>query len=233
MGDLLRAGDWEVALVIEPPISGGAADDVFYHTVASSVPTYAEWPVWRGDRSGEAVNRHVQISDGWEAFIVRVPVDRWADIEFQRWEPTGRFYLRRLHDDDASAKVRGERPGLSLDLGRAASRVAEAIIAGLAIAKALGCAEDTAQLGFAFRWTVLEGRIAASWASQIGERFIERKSLDSAATAIVSVPLSTAPSAVTPFVAEATRSLFAKFDGLSISTEMLERCVQLVFDRKT
>jgi hypothetical protein len=229
----MRAGAWEVALVIDPPISGRVADDVFYQTVASSVPTYTPWPVWRATRSGEAVNRHIQISNGWEAFIVLVPVDWWATIEFQRWEPIGRFYLRRLHDDDASAKIRGTVPGRTLDLGRAASRVAEAIIASLAITKALGCAEDSAQLGFAFRWTGLEGRIAASWASQIGERFIERKSLDSEATAIVSVPLSTAAPAVTPFVAEATRPLFAKFDGLSMSTEMLERCVRLVFDRNT
>jgi hypothetical protein len=231
--DLLRAGAWEVALVIDPPISGRVADDVFFQTVASSVPTYTPRPVWHATHSGEAVNRHMQISDGWEAFIVLVPDDWWATIEFQRWEPIGRFYLRRLHDDDASAKLRGTVPRRTLDLGRAASRVAEAIIAGLAIAKALGCAEDSAQLGFAFRWTGLEERILASWARQIGERFIERKSLDSEATAIVSVPLSTAPSAVTPFVTEVTRPLFAKFDGLSMSTEMLDRCVQLVFDRKT
>jgi hypothetical protein len=231
--ELLRAGAWEVALVIDPPISGRAADDLFFRTVALSVPGYSPWPVWRATRSGEPVNRHVQISDGWEAFIVSVPVDWWATIEFQRWEPIGRFYLRRLHDDDASAKLRVSIPGLSLDLGRVASRVAEAMIAGLAIAKALGCAEDSTQLGFAFRWTGLEGRMATSWASLIGERFVQRKSLDPAATAVVSVPLSTAPLAVTPFVAEATRSLFAKFDGLSMSTEMLERCVQLVFDRKT
>jgi hypothetical protein len=166
--------------------------------------------------------------------IVSVPDDHWANLEFQRWEPMGRFYLRRLHDDDASARIRRAVPGRLLDLGRAASRVAEAMIAGLAIAKALGCAEDTAQLGYAFRWTGLQGRIASSWASQQGYALIEqRKSRDPEATAIVSVPLSTAPTAVAPFVAAATRSLIAKFDGLSMSNEMLERCVQLVFDRRT
>lgn len=234
ISELQRAGGWEVALMIDPPIAGWAADDVFFRTVASSIPTYSSWPIWRGNRSGDTVNRHIQIADGWEAFIVSVPVDFWANIEFQRWEPMGRFYLRRLHDDDASARIRRTIPGHSLDLGRAASRVADAMIAGLAIAKALGCEEDSAQLGFAFRWTGLAGRIAASWASLLGhDRLEQRKSLDPEATAIVSVPLSTAPAAVTPFVAEATRSLFAKFDGLSMSTEMLERCVQLVFDRRT
>jgi hypothetical protein len=231
--ELLRAGAWEVALVIDPPISGRVADDIFFRTVASSVPQYSAWPIWL-DRSGDPVNRHVQIADGWEAFIVLEPVRfPWGTVEFQRWEPAGRFYLYRLHDDDAVAKIRRQTPGVVLDLGRAALRVAEAMIAGLAIAKALGCAEDLAQLGFAFRWTGLQGRVAASWASQIGERFIGRKSLDPEATAAVSVPLSTAPSAVTPFVAEATRSLFAKFGGLSMSTEAIERCVQLVFDRET
>jgi len=230
---LLRVGAWEAALVIDPPISGRAADDVFFRTVASSVPAYSGWPIWSGTRSGDTVNGHRQIADGWEAFIVSEPDGFWANVEFQRWEPMGRFYLRRLHDDDASAKMRGASPGFSLDLGRAASRVAEAMIVGFAIAKALGCAEDSTQLGFAFRWTGLQGRMAASWASLIGGRFIQRKILDSEATSIVSVPLSTAPSAVTPFVAEATRSLFAKFDGLSFSTETLERCVQVVFDRAT
>jgi hypothetical protein len=115
-----------VALVIDPPISGRVADDVFLRTVASSIPTYAALPIWRGTRSGDTVNRHIQIADGWEAFIVSVPDDFWANVEFQRWEPMGRFYLRRLHDDDASAKVRRASLGRILDLGRAASRVAEA-----------------------------------------------------------------------------------------------------------
>lgn len=168
ISELQRAGGWEVALMIDPPIAGWAADDVFFRTVASSIPTYSSWPIWRGNRSGDTVNRHIQIADGWEAFIVSVPVDFWANIEFQRWEPMGRFYLRRLHDDDASARIRRTIPGRSLDLGRAASRVADAMIAGLAIAKALGCEEDSAQLGFAFRWTGLAGRIAASWASLLG-----------------------------------------------------------------
>ena len=232
--ELLRAGAWEVALVIDPPISGRVADDNFFRIVASSIPTYSSWPIWQGTRSGEAVNRHSQIADGWEAFVVSVPADWWANIEFQRWEPMGRFYLRRLYDDDASARICGVIPGRTLDLGRAASRVAEAMITGLAIAKALGCAENETQLGFAFRWTGLQGRVATSWASMVAGRFIEqKKSLDPEAIAIVSIPLSAAPSAVTPFVAEATRLLFAKFDGFSMSTETIERCVQLVFDRST
>ena len=128
--------------MIDPPIAGRVADDNFFRIVTSSIPTYSDWPIWRGSRRGDAVNQHAQIADGWEAFIVSVPDVFWANIEFQRWEPTGRFYLRRLHEDDASARSRGVTPGRTLDLGRAASRVAEAMIAGLAIAKALGCAEE-------------------------------------------------------------------------------------------
>jgi hypothetical protein len=75
--------------------------------------------------------------------------------------------------------------------------------------------------------------VTSSWASRVGERFIGRRSLDPDATAIVSVPLSTARSAVTPFVAAATRSLFAKFDGLSMPMQTIERCVQLFFDKQT
>ena len=231
LSEFLRIGAWEVALVIDPPLSGSAADDAFFRTVANSIPAYTGWPIWRGTRSG--INRHVQIADGWEAMIVMVPDDHWPNIEFQRWEPAGRFYLRRLHDDDASAKLRGRSPRFELDLGRAASRVAEAIIAGLAIAKALWCAEDSAQLAFAFRWTGLEGRIAAAWTSRTRYAIEQRKSLDPDAMAVVSVPLSTAPTAIAPFVAGAIRSLFAKFDGLSVSSGTVEHCVRLVFDGRT
>jgi hypothetical protein len=232
--ELLRTGTWEVALVIDPPISGQVADDAFFRTVATSIPHDSSWPIWDGTRSGESVNRHIQASDGWEAFIVEVPAPfSWVDVEFQRWEPTGRFYLRRLHDDDASAKLRGKAPGFTLDLGRVASRVAEAMIAGLAIAKALGCSEDSTELGFAFRWTGLAGRVLDSWASGVGARqTIQRKSLDPDATAIVSLPLSTAASAVTPFVDAATRLLFAKFNGLAMPIQAIEHCVQLIFDGK-
>jgi hypothetical protein len=91
--------------------------------VAASVPDYSGCRIWHGNRSVNSVNRHIQIADGWEALIVLVPDDHWANLEFQRWEPMGRFYLRRLHDDNASARIRKAIPGRMLDLGRAASRV--------------------------------------------------------------------------------------------------------------
>ena len=89
ISELLRVGAWEAALVIDPPISGRVADNAFYQTVAASIPSYSGWPVWLGTRShNNPVNRHSQVADGWEAFIVSMlggmaPVHYWdTDIRY-------------------------------------------------------------------------------------------------------------------------------------------------------
>ena len=47
---LLSAGAWEVAMVIDPPVSVWIADNTFYQTVASSIPSVAARPIWVGTR---------------------------------------------------------------------------------------------------------------------------------------------------------------------------------------
>ncbi len=231
---LLKLGSWEVALAIDPPVMNWAADKDFYRRVASNVPEHSSWPIWSDFSSfSNPSHRPVQTNEGWETLVVSTPQGMWDHLEFQRWEPNGRFYLRRLHDDDASAKVRGAQPGLLLDLGLVASRVAEAMIAGLSITKALRWSEETTRLGFAFRWTGLEGRRATFFLS--GLRYVpaQEQCIDSEAVSFVTLPLATAHSAVTPYVGQATRSLFAKFAGFSMSSDVLEGCVRMVLEHKT
>ena len=232
--ELSNMGSWEIALVIDPSILNLVADDKFYRLVASNVPEHASWPIWLGTRTHrDETSWHRQINDGWEALVVSTAAGFWDHLEFQRWDPTGRFYLRRLHDDDASARSRNVIPGSMLDLGRVVSRVAESMITGLAIAEALDCDEKSTQLGFAYRWTHLEGRTATFWMSQIRHFPLDGRCHDAEASAFVAVPLATAPSAVAPFVATATRGLLAKFNGFAMPAEDVERCVRLVFDRRT
>jgi hypothetical protein len=231
LNQLLKDGAWEVALTIDPPISDRVADNAFYDAVAFNVPQLSGWPIWLGTRGhADPTSRPFQISDGWEVLIVLASF--WDIVEFQRWEPNGRFYIRRLHDDDASARARGVSTGLTLDLGRVATSVAESVLAGLSIAKGLGCNETSAQLAFSYRWTGLSGRRASFWASQLRYIPADNRCVDAGATAFISVPLATAPSAITPFVNVATKELFAKFNGFAMSMNVLEQCVKRVLEGK-
>jgi len=231
---LSRIGAWEVALVISPPLAGLTANDDFYRKVASSNPGLSGWPVWLETRSHALeASRHRHIEGGWEALVVSRPSGFWDHLEFQRWEPRGRFYLRRLFDDDASAEARRAAIGQIFDLGRAASRVAESIVTGISIAKGLGCKEQETALNFAYRWTGLSGRALAFWASQVYFDPFPKRSADYSAQSFVSVPLSTAPTAITPFVVGAIEELAAKFDGFTMPNSAVEKSVQLFLGRRT
>lgn len=232
---LRRLGTWDVALVIQPQHSSVIADATFYDIVARSIPNKSAWPIWTGFRdSALPANRHRQIRSGWEALIVSTPGGFWDRVEFQRWEATGRFYLQRLHDEDASARQRKAVPGTIFDLGRAATRVAEAIATGLAIANALGWDRKNTVLGFGFSWTNLSDRIATFPFSQLPyPPDTRRKSLDESAHSFVAVPLSTASDAIAPFVQQAVGPLCAKFDGFQLPLQMIEQCLRALSDRKT
>jgi hypothetical protein len=47
---LVQAGHWAVALIVDPPKAGEQADQVFLNTVASVDPRYTGWPPWIDSR---------------------------------------------------------------------------------------------------------------------------------------------------------------------------------------
>jgi hypothetical protein len=104
--DTAAMGFWEVAAVMEPAVQDAIADRAFLDRLFAVHPRYSGF-VWMDSRGFDAqADRPVQRESGWEAFIDSSV--HWRAFDFMRLEPEGRFYLRRLLDDDASAAARGE-----------------------------------------------------------------------------------------------------------------------------
>ncbi|MGY3395981.1 hypothetical protein ACVWW6_008572 [Bradyrhizobium sp. USDA 3311] len=228
---LLRFGFWSVALVINPERSGAIPDREFSNLIASSNPKYTGWPIWLDSRfMSNAANREKYIDNAIEYLIVSLSEGWSTHIDFARLDPAGRFFLRRLlQDDGVPSKV---APLAALDPALMILRVAEVIGVALAFAKAMGWEPEEATLGFAFRWDKLKGRQLSSWSHPWdmildgGEAHVD--SVDG----YVEVPLDTPLSAVAKYVGDATRKLFASFSGAIIPDHVVEDLTKRLFERR-
>jgi hypothetical protein len=165
---------------------------------------------------------------GWEALIIAL--EGWSKhVEFLRFDPRGEFYLWRNLPDDFSDQI---PPGKMLDPILVILRVTEALLVGLAFAKALGWKSEEARLGFAFRWTKLKGRQLEPWASSAVPISARGTAQDDAVTTFVELPLDTPESAVAPYVDQATRELFVLFGGYSFPSTATENWVRRLIERK-
>jgi hypothetical protein len=144
-----------------------------------------------------------------------------------RLAPKGEFYLWRLLQDDLTDKV---HPDTALDPTLILYRVAEAIAVGLSIAKGLGWDEE-ARLSFAFRWTKLKGRQLASWVNPIVHVSRGHTAYTDEVTTYVEVSLDAPVSAIAPYVEQATRDLFALFDGYAMPSEAVEHWTKKLVER--
>jgi Putative DNA-binding domain len=138
-------GFWEAALIINGPVPPQKSTREFLGQLGASNPRYTGWPVWLNSEGfSDPSSRPYFYRNGWEAFIVSL--EGWsAHIDFQRFEPAGRFYLRRSLQDDIGADKHPE-PFTQLDFGLAIIRVAETIAVGMAFAKAMGCDVEATNL---------------------------------------------------------------------------------------
>jgi len=122
------------------------------------------------------------------------------------------------------------QPGVLLDPILVVLRVAEAIAAGLSMAR-VGWEPNRTRLGFAFRWTKLKGRRLEAWAypAEIftGGGTAHQDQIET----FVEVPLDTPSSAIAPFVNDATRLLFALFDGFEMPLVEIEKRIQRLLGR--
>jgi Putative DNA-binding domain len=218
---------WSVALIVDPAKSDAICDKAFLNAVMGVNPQYIGWPVWLDSRGfvDQAAHPHV-IDKAWQAFIVSLKEGWSAQADFMRIDPKGEFYLWRLLQDDLTDKV---RPGTALDPILVLIRVAEAIAVGLSIAKGLGWDED-ARLGFAFHWAKLKGRNLASWAHPSVSVSGGHAYTDDVET-YVEIPLDAPVSAIAPFVEQATRDLFAVFDGYTMPSQAVEHWVKKLVER--
>jgi hypothetical protein len=227
---LLDGLAWEIAFAIDPPKTGALPDRDFFATFAASNPKYTGWPIWLDARAmADERSRPVVRAGAWEALIVALGEGTAHRMEFFRIDTNGDFYLRRLLQDDAVPDR--VDPGIRFDPVLMIYRVSEAIAVGIAVAKGLGW-QDSAILGFMFRWRKLKGRRLDTWANPIIYVPGGGPSQQDKVTTFVAVPLTTALSAIPSLVEAATRELFVAFDGTKLSKETYEEQARKLIERR-
>lgn len=167
--------------------------------------------------------------------ISTTPMETVTFGSSQRQIPSGRLYnlmpLNVSVNEDMSARAGQAEPHTVLDPRRTARRVGEAILTGLAFARALACDPESTSLGFAFRWTGLRGRHLTSLSVQ---RFPDLSFLptdsanDDTQNSFITVPLETAPNAVALLVGEVLRPLLAAFNGYTMDPNLIEHIISEV-----
>jgi hypothetical protein len=228
---LLEAGFWTVGLAIDPPKVDALPTQEFLNRLASSNPRYTAWPIWHDARlSAKIENQPKVIKDAFEYLITYVSKEINCRIEFARLAPKGEFFVRRtLQDDGISDRL---SPGKFVEPTLMVIRVAEAMGVAIAFAKALGYVPDQTILGFAFRWHRLSGRSLTAWASTdylIGEGGIAQ---DDNVESCIQFSLDTPLSAIPQFVDDATKRLFAAFDGAVVPLSTIQSLVTRLFERR-
>jgi hypothetical protein len=132
-------GTWEVALLFIGDVPPHTVNRDFLNLLDSNNPDYTGWPVWLDSRGFSEQNSRPFVIDGvWESMVSSLETG-WSDqIDFMRFDPNGKFYLRRALQDDISGSQRDPGPMRVLDFGLPVIRSAEAIAVGIAFAKAMG-----------------------------------------------------------------------------------------------
>jgi hypothetical protein len=210
---------------------GAVPNQEFMARIGSSNPKYTGWPMWLDARLvSDPDSRPKVVRDAFEYLIVSISPDFSNHIDFARLDPRGEFFLLRLLQDDGVP--RQVRPGQVIDPMLMILRVAEAIGVGIAFAKALGWLPDQTTLGFAFRWHKLKGRRLTAWANPYSDLREGGMAHDDMIESCVQFSLDTPLSAVAQFVDEATKRLFAAFEGTTIPRRTIEDLVKRLFERK-
>jgi hypothetical protein len=227
--EMANGAKFEVALIISPLKSDEMPTATFRQTLASSNPNLTGWPIWLDSAGFADEAARPLVKDGtWQALIVSAQAG-WSDhLDFELFDPNGRFYLLRNLQDDGG----GRAPGSVLDPIIAILRVAETIAVGLAFARALGWQPLDTTLAFAFRWTKLTGRKLEPWANPgVNISAYERTGSDSV-TSYVEVPLDTPLSAITPVVEAVVRQLFVQFGGYQLPGKAIEDWTRKLVERR-
>jgi hypothetical protein len=229
--ELPAHGCWEAGLLIVGSVPAHVANGGFLNLLDSSNPDYTGWPVWLvNNRSTEQDARPFVYDGAWEELLVHL-AGGWSDhIDFMRFDPRGRFYIRRAFQDDIGGSSRAPEPMKAFDFGLGILRTAETIAVGVAFAKAMGCKLDTTQLAFGFRWSKLQGRVLSSWAQPL--RYISpHDAYQDQVFSDITVPLDVPLSSLGEYVGQAIRPLFEVFSGFSIGQSVVNEMTDRLISR--
>jgi hypothetical protein len=226
--ELPGIGWWEVALVITGPLASASNPTrEFLARLGASNPNLTGWPIWQDTRTMLQTDAQPEVRDGaWQALVNYVGAFR--HIDFLRWDPQGRFYLRWGFQEDLARNPVGHSP--IFDAILPVLRCAEAIAVGVAFARALGGTEET-QLEFAFRWSGLRGRRLDNW-SNSEQVFADGVAHDDAITVPLQLPLDTPSLAIGARVGQMLAPLYALFDGFVLPPALAENIARRLFERR-
>lgn len=232
--ELPRHGHWEVAMLINGEIPEYSANQQFLSLLEASNPQYSGWPVWMISRAFRDEKMNPYTFEGvWEEFMCEVgspSLAHYVVFDFARYDPKGRFYLRRAYQEDMGLGTQPVKPFSILDFVWPISATAEAIAVGLAFARAMKSSPNT-YLEFAFRWSGLEGRKLVAWSHE-GRLWPKGPTHDDVVTAFISVPLETPLSSIADFVDQVIKRLFQAFDGFTLEKSLVEDFTRKTIERR-
>lgn len=227
-------GYWACSLIINGEVPNEhRANREFLQKLNAHNPNYTGWPVWL-DSSGFSVpeDRPRVFDKVWEALIVDLDSGSWLrHVDFLRFDPAGRFFIRRALQDDICKTEKHLEPMKSLDFGLSILRTAETIAVGLEFARALGCEPDKTSLSYTFVWDRLSGRTLSSWANPNRYLWENRKAYQDQVEIEVVVPLNTPNSRISEYTKTVIDDLFEVFEGFAIAPKVIEDLTSQLLSR--
>lgn len=213
----------DIALMIDGPRqTQWSTNQDFLSALHIASPNLSGWPVWLVSTAFQKQEDRPYVKgDVWEQYIVIEPtreerVYGGAHWDFSIFDPSGRFFLRRvLPDDFRSGKTYGRRK-LILDPIFQISELAEALITGQRFASAMLYDPPKTFLYFHFWWSSLEGRTLASWAVPGVDFFAASKATDNERQSKVRIPMDATLDQVIGYIGEALKPLTQAFGGYEI-----------------
>jgi hypothetical protein len=230
--DLPNFGTYEVSAIVVGDLNEHSLNTNFLNLLASSNPRYTGWPVWCDSRSFTDTSTRPFVYEGyWEALIVSLERGFGDHVDYWRLSPEGKFYLRRVLQDDLGGGDRTPEPHTALDFSLMILRIAECVIVATQFARALGATESS-HVDFAFRWQGLRGRTLSSWSNPNRMLSWSPEAHQDVLTTNISVPIDTAPSAFSGYIQQIINPLFQVFNGFEISESVTEDLVSRLIERR-
>jgi len=217
-----RRGWREVAITCTGPLRDVPLPHLLEELFARH-PRLTGWPVWIDSRGSSREESRPYANEGsWEA-LVTLQREGFVEpmIDFWRLEPEGRFYHRRSFDDDAMGK-KGDGGVNVLDFLLVVSRTTEALATAQAFGRALSADPDKATLRVALVWTGLRDRHLVSWVDPMRDIYTATPAYQDSVTSELEMPLTTPPTALTGYVADALKPFFAVF-GFQLAMKAVEQ----------